>query len=229
MDEPRDHRSDESQVAPSRPVAVSRRPRREGDYFAAPLGSVEERAPAVHERRPSDQSSKLTRTCRASTAQLRGPDAEGRCAERHRDHPVPSDPGRRLAQRRSERLAEVELNARIPWDVEISGGASRLVADLRGLRLGSLKVDGGASRLEVVLPAPSGTVAVVILGGASNVAIRRPERGRRAAPRSGGATNLTVRRQAHRCRRRRAGPAELGTTTGPQTATTSPSRAAPTT
>ena len=28
--------------------------------------------------------------------------------------------------------------------------------------------------MEVVLPAPSGTVAVVILGGASNVTIRRP-------------------------------------------------------
>jgi len=71
----------------------------------------------------------------------------------------------------SERPAEVELNAGIPWDVEVRGGASRLLADLRGLRLGSLKVDGGASRLEVVLPASSGIVAVVILGGASNVTI----------------------------------------------------------
>ena len=77
--------------------------------------------------------------------------------------------------RRSERLAEIELNARIPWDIEIRGGASRLVADLRGLRLGALNVDGGASRLEVVLPAPSGTVVVVVLGGASNVAIQRPK------------------------------------------------------
>jgi hypothetical protein len=54
----------------------------------------------------------------------------------------------------SERPAEVELSARIPWDVEVSGGASWLVADLRGLRLGSLKVDSGANRLEVTLPAP---------------------------------------------------------------------------
>ena len=76
---------------------------------------------------------------------------------------------------RSERpAAEVALNARIPWDVEVRGGTSRLVADLHGLRLGSFSLDGGASHLEVVLPAPSGTVAVVILGGASNVAIRRP-------------------------------------------------------
>ena len=93
---------------------------------------------------------------------------------------------------RSEPPAEVELNASISWDVEVSGGASRLLADLRGLRLGSLKVDGGASRLEVVLPAPSGIVTVVILGGASNVAIRRPEGVATRLCVSGGATNLKL-------------------------------------
>src|ERR671917_275860 len=45
-----------------------------------------------------------------------------------------------------ERPAEVVLNAGIPWDVEVRGGASRLLADLSGLRLGSLKVAGGARR-----------------------------------------------------------------------------------
>jgi hypothetical protein len=91
---------------------------------------------------------------------------------------------------RSERLAEVALNARIPWDVEVRGGASGLVVDLHGLRLGSLSLAGGASRVEVVLPAPSGTVSVFILGGASNVTIRRPEGGAARLRVSGGATNL---------------------------------------
>jgi hypothetical protein len=92
---------------------------------------------------------------------------------------------------RSERPAEIiELNASIPWDVKVRGGASRLLADLRGLRLGSLKVAGGASRLEVVLPASSGIVTVVILGGASNVAIRRPEGVAARLRLDGGATNL---------------------------------------
>jgi hypothetical protein len=92
---------------------------------------------------------------------------------------------------RPERPAEVALNAGIPWDVEVRGGASRLLADLSGLRLGSLKVAGGASRLEVVLPAPSGIVTVVIFGGASNVAIRRPEGVAARLRVDGGATNLT--------------------------------------
>jgi hypothetical protein len=90
-----------------------------------------------------------------------------------------------------ERPAEVALNAGIPWDVEVRGGASRLLADLSGLRLGSLSVDGGASRLEVVLSDPSGAVSVVILGGASNVAIRRPEGVAARLRVEGGVTNLT--------------------------------------
>jgi hypothetical protein len=90
-----------------------------------------------------------------------------------------------------ERPAEIALNAGIPWDVDVRGGASRLLSDLSGLRLGSLKVDGGASRLEVVLPDPSGAVSVVILGGASNVAIRRPEGVSARLRVEGGVTNLT--------------------------------------
>jgi hypothetical protein len=91
---------------------------------------------------------------------------------------------------RSECPAKVELNVRIPWDIEVHGGASKLIADLRELRLGSLSLEGGASRLEVELPKPVGTVAVVILGGASNVAIRRPEGVAARLRVSGGATNL---------------------------------------
>jgi hypothetical protein len=90
----------------------------------------------------------------------------------------------------SERPAEVTLNAQIPWDIEVRGGVSRLLADLRGLRLGSLRLEGGASRIEVVLPAPSDTVAVLILGGASNVAICRPEGVAARLRVGGGATNL---------------------------------------
>jgi hypothetical protein len=52
-------------------------------------------------------------------------------------------------------------------------------------------VAGGASRLEVVLPAPSGIVTVVIFGGASNVAIRRSEGVAARLRVDGGATNLT--------------------------------------
>ena len=90
----------------------------------------------------------------------------------------------------SECPAELALNARVPWDIEVRGGASNLVADLRELRLGALSLDGGASRLEVVLPTPSSTVTVVVLGGASNVVIRRPNGVATRLRVSGGVTSL---------------------------------------
>jgi hypothetical protein len=88
------------------------------------------------------------------------------------------------------RPAEVALNVQIPWDIEIRNGVSRLTADLRGLELHSLEVSGGVSRVEVTLPPPSGIVPVRVLGGASNVAIHRPEGVAAQILVGGGSTNL---------------------------------------
>jgi hypothetical protein len=146
-----------------------------GDHFAAPLGS--------------SRSGRIRFTNGAHWITIRAdPHMQSLCSARFgewmpmivvhggivtiRHSHVPS---RDWLDCRSECPAEVALNARIPWEIEVRGGASRLVADLRGLRLGSLSVDGGASRLEILLPVPSGTVTILILGGASNVAIHRPE------------------------------------------------------
>jgi hypothetical protein len=89
-----------------------------------------------------------------------------------------------------ERPAEVALNASIPWSIEIRDGTSRFTADLRGLELRSFEVRGGASRVEVTLPQPSGTVPVRVLGGASNVVIHRPEGVAAQIRVGGGSTNL---------------------------------------
>lgn len=90
----------------------------------------------------------------------------------------------------SERPADIVLNQSIPWDIEVHGGASRFVADLRALQFRSLRLDGGASRLEVMLPAPSGIVTILILGGANNIAIRRPDGVSARLRVEGGVTNL---------------------------------------
>jgi hypothetical protein len=164
---------------------------RSGDHFAAPLGSSESGRlrfmNGVH-RIAIRADSHLRGLYRARFA-----DRKPMVVGVHRGTVTiayPRFPTGSWLEDRSERLAEIALNAHIPWDIEVRGGASRLLADLRGLRLGSLSVEGGASRLEVVLPAPSGTVAVAILGGASNVAIRRPTGAAARLRVEGGATNL---------------------------------------
>lgn len=86
---------------------------------------------------------------------------------------------------------EVVLSARVPWRIEFGGGVSKLAADLSGLELGSFEVEGGASRVELTLPLPSGIVPVRVLGGASNAAIHRPEGVAARVRVSGGVTNLT--------------------------------------
>ncbi len=74
-----------------------------------------------------------------------------------------------------KRGADIVLNGSIPWEIGISGGLSRLDADLSELRLGSFSVSGGVTRVELLLAEPSGTVSIRFDGGASDVAVRRPK------------------------------------------------------
>jgi DNA-binding MarR family transcriptional regulator len=86
--------------------------------------------------------------------------------------------------------AEFALAAAVPWDISLRGGMWKLSADLTALRLRSLEVGGGASDIEIKLPAPSGIVPVRVSGGASKVVLRRPMGTEARAEVSGGASQL---------------------------------------
>lgn len=73
-----------------------------------------------------------------------------------------------------EGAAEVTLNAAIPWEIAIQGGASEITAELGRLNLVALVVKGGMSMIHVDLPVPSGVVPIRISGGASEITVRRP-------------------------------------------------------
>ena len=90
-------------------------------------------------------------------------------------------------RRRSGRVA---LNAGIPWDIEVRGGASDLAADLAELKLASLEIKGGASKMEVSLPKPEGTVPVRISGGASSISLSHPPRAAARLVVKGGVSKL---------------------------------------
>ena len=70
--------------------------------------------------------------------------------------------------------AEIALNATIPWQLIIHGGAARLRGELRELTLRGMEIDGGASDAVLELPSPEGRVQIRLVGGASQVTIRRP-------------------------------------------------------
>ena len=70
--------------------------------------------------------------------------------------------------------SELVLNANVPWEVELQGGAVHMTAQLNSASLRSFVVGGGASDVTLVMPAPEGTVPVRVEGGVNNVAIHRP-------------------------------------------------------
>ena len=70
--------------------------------------------------------------------------------------------------------SEITLNATIPWEIELRGGAAKGTADLRELELRSLIISGGLSEFDITLPAPSGAVPVRCSGGAAKVTFHRP-------------------------------------------------------
>lgn len=53
---------------------------------------------------------------------------------------------------------EVTLNGSIPWHIRVRGGTAHPRFDLGEVILYALELGGGASQVELVLPAPAGTV-----------------------------------------------------------------------
>ena len=86
--------------------------------------------------------------------------------------------------------SDILLNAGMPWAISLRGGMWKLSADLRALRLESLELVGGASEVEVWLPAVDRTVSVRLSGGASKVTLHRPAGVAMRAEVVGGASQL---------------------------------------
>ena len=98
----------------------------------------------------------------------------------------------RLFGARPARHITVTLTSRIPWKVQISGGAADMHLALGSLQLSGLDVSGGASRLDITLPAPRGTLAVNISGGASSVTLHAPSASQWRVSVNGGVSSLSV-------------------------------------
>ncbi|MGI8404114.1 MAG: MarR family winged helix-turn-helix transcriptional regulator [Thermomicrobiales bacterium] len=91
--------------------------------------------------------------------------------------------------------SHVTLNAAVPWEIELRGGASRIDADLGGLELTSFVITTGFSDITVTLPEPTGLVPIRLSGGASRVTIRRPAGVQAGLTVKGGFSKLTFDQQ----------------------------------
>jgi DNA-binding MarR family transcriptional regulator len=86
----------------------------------------------------------------------------------------------------------VTLHRDVRWDVAIRGGASRLAVDLRGGRVSSVVISGGANVVELDLPEPDGLVPVRLQGGVSHVRVTRPAGVPITPHLRGGSTNMEI-------------------------------------
>jgi len=72
-------------------------------------------------------------------------------------------------------VADLTINATIPWSIEMRGGVSSFEADLSQVQLTGLDLRGGVSLFWAILPEPSGTVLIRIVGGISDMTMHRPD------------------------------------------------------
>ena len=167
----------------------------EGGEFAAPLDLVT-KGRLIFERGASDifigvspsMGDLLRARLEGPASQVRAQDGTVTVRQRRRRLPSLS---------RDERANEILLNGSIPWDVEVRGGASNLAVNLGELKLSSLEIKGGASKVELTLPSPSGTIPLRVLGGAEGLTVRRPKGVAARVYVSRGASELMLDEQRH--------------------------------
>lgn len=92
----------------------------------------------------------------------------------------------------SRRHLTVTLSDRIPWSIQVGGGATNLRLDLRLVQLSKLEVSGGANRLDAQLPNAKGTVLIDVSGGASNLTLRAAAQSEWRVAVSGGVSAVTI-------------------------------------
>lgn len=67
---------------------------------------------------------------------------------------------------------DIALSTRVRWDLRVAGGAELSTIDLTGGRIGGVDLTGGATRINLTLPRPDGTLNVRMTGGVNLFDVR---------------------------------------------------------
>src|SRR5260370_20172179 len=85
----------------------------------------------------------------------------------------------------------LQLNSSVAWKIAVDSGSASDVLMLSTVHLESIDVNTGASKENITLGAPSGTVPITINGGALTVNVHRPPGAAASVSVSGGAASLS--------------------------------------
>ena len=95
-------------------------------------------------------------------------------------------------------VLNLELNTRVTWKIAVDSGASSDSLKLSNVHLAGIELNTGASREDITVGSPTGSVPVTVDGGALTVNVHRPKGVAASVAVSGGAVNLTFDgRQSH--------------------------------
>ena len=93
---------------------------------------------------------------------------------------------------------DLKLNASVMWKVVVDSGASSDSFNFSRVAVSDIQLNTGASREDITLGSPSGSVPITVNGGALTVNVHRPRGVAASVAVSGGAVNLTFDgRQSH--------------------------------
>jgi hypothetical protein len=89
-------------------------------------------------------------------------------------------------------VLDLQLNPSVKWSFSINSGAADGTLDLRGITVGAIEFNAGASRANITLGQPTGIVPITFNGGATTVTVHRPPGTEASVEVSGGAVSLTA-------------------------------------
>lgn len=76
--------------------------------------------------------------------------------------------------RAGSRASALTLSPRVPWTIDVRGGAEHLAVDTTGLGLLSFSLTGGVNQLDLRLGSPRPPARISITGGAKGLRVERP-------------------------------------------------------
>ncbi len=88
-------------------------------------------------------------------------------------------------------VLNLQLNTSVPWKIAVDSGASSDNFDLLSVHVAGIDINTGASKEDITVGPPSGTVPITINGGALTVNVHRPSSVAASVAVSGGAVSLT--------------------------------------
>ena len=89
-------------------------------------------------------------------------------------------------------VLDLQLNSAVSWNVSANSGASNDTLKLSTVRVGSITLNGGATRTDITLGRPTGVVNISVDGGAITLRLHRPSGSEAFVHVSGGAVNLNA-------------------------------------